>query len=118
MITRNTTSKLIKTIIFLIIIVVIFGYIYFAFRDYISGPSLIISEPENGSIVHDPVVNIRGQALRIKEINLNNRPLLIDEEGNFTENLLLFPGYNIAVLTAIDKFGRTIEYKLELVYEN
>ncbi len=118
MITRDTTKKIIKISVFLTITLIIVGYIYFAFRDYISGPAITVSEPINGSTVFSPVTTIKGQALRIKDLSLNNRPLLIDEQGNFIEELLLFPGYNVALLTASDKFGRTIEYKLELVYED
>lgn len=118
MITRQATKKIITLGVFLIITLSIFGYIYFAFRDYISGPELLIKSPENGATLFAPSTIIKGQGLRIKDISLNGRPLLIDEEGNFEESLLLFPGYNVALLSAVDRFGRTIEYKLELVYEN
>jgi hypothetical protein len=118
MITRDTTKKILKIFAFLIVSIGIVGYIFFAFRDYISGPEIIVLEPINGSVSHNQIITVKGQGLRIKDISLNNRPLLIDEEGHFKEDLLLFPGYNIALLTAIDRFGRTIEYKLELVYED
>lgn len=82
------------------------------------GPEIIIFEPRNGSTIATSTVLIRGQALRIQDISLNNRPILIDEQGNFSETLLLFPGYNVSLISAQDKFDRTIEYKLELVYQD
>ncbi|HEY9583490.1 MAG TPA: hypothetical protein VJI66_00820 [Candidatus Paceibacterota bacterium] len=95
----------------------IVGYAYFAFRGYIHGPEIIIYEPINGSIISTSTIVIKGQALRVQEIVLSGRPIFIDEKGNFTETLLLFPGYNVSLIKATDKFGRIIEYKLELVYK-
>lgn len=116
--TRYSIKKLIKIFFLITIVTIICGYIYFAFRDYIQGPSIVVTEPINGVTINKPTTRVKGQVQRVKDISLNGRPLLIDEEGNFDEDLLLFPGYNVALLTAIDKFGRTIEYKLELVYED
>src|SRR5574343_123706 len=113
---RYDTKRLLTLAIFLIISTLIFGYIYFAFRDYIRGPFLSITSPENGSTVATSTAIIRGKALRIKDISINGRPILIDREGNFAELVLLAPGYNPSLIKAIDKFNRTIEYKLELVY--
>lgn len=118
MINREGTKKIIKASILLIISFVIIGYSYFASRDYIKGPEIIIFEPQNGSALSTSTVIVKGQALRIQEITFNNRPILIDEQGNFTETLLLFPGYNISVIYAKDKFDRSTEYKIELVYED
>jgi hypothetical protein len=62
--------------------------------------------------------NILVPVKNIQNITLNNKPLLIDKDGNFTETLLLFPGYNVSVISANDKFKRTTEYKMELVYQD
>ena|SRR3989344_3939176 len=110
-------QKTIKTSLFILVIGIIIGYTYFAFRGYIHGPEIIIYEPINGSTISTSTVVIRGQALRIQDIVLNGRPIFIDEKGNFDETLLLFPGYNVSLIKATDKFGRIIEHKLELVYK-
>lgn len=118
MINREGTKKIVRTAVIVILACIVLGYTYFASRDYILGPKIIISEPINGTTISTSTVIIKGQALRIQDIILNNRPILIDEKGNFSETLLLFPGYNVAVISAHDKFNRTIEYKLELVYQD
>lgn len=118
MINRGGTKKIVRAAVIVIIASIVFGYAYFASRDYILGPQIIISEPMNGATVATSTVIIKGRALRIQDIVLNNRPILIDEKGNFTETLLLFPGYNVSLISAHDKFNRTIEYKLELVYQD
>lgn len=93
-------------------------YSLFSFRDYIEGPEIIINEPVNGTTFSTSTVTIKGRVLRIQDVTLNNKPILIDTDGNFSEVLMLLPGYNVSVISAKDKFKRTIEYKLEFVYQD
>lgn len=115
---RDGIKKLLKIGFFVLIILIVIGYSFFSFRDYISGPKIIISYPENGSTLSTSTVIITGQALHIRDITINNRPIIIDKLGNFVYTLTLFPGYNVSLISAKDKFNRITEYKLELVYKN
>ncbi len=117
MINRDGIKRIIQITFIILLICIVAVYSYISFRDYISGPKIIVTEPVNGSTISTSTVKIQGQILHVQEISLNNRPLLIDKQGNFTETLLLFPGYNVSLFSAKDKFGRTTEYKLELVYK-
>lgn len=118
MITRDGTKKILRSIIVLVIVGVISGYTYFSSKNYIEGPKISVFSPQNGTTIYEPSVEIVGQALRIQDITINGRPILIDEQGNFKETLLLLPGYNVSMINAVDKFGRNTEYKMELVYED
>lgn len=115
---RDGIKKILKIIVSITVVAIIVGYSYFAFSDYINGPDIIITYPENGSTITTSTVVLRGQALRIQDITINNRPILVDEQGNFKESVLLFHGYNAILIYAKDKFGRTTEYKMELVYQD
>ncbi len=116
MINRESTKKLIRITIISVISVVIVGYAVFESYDFVLGPSITVLEPQNGISIATSSVVVIGKASRIKNLYINNRPVLIDTEGNFMENILLAPGYNITLLSAQDSFKRTIEYNLELVY--
>jgi hypothetical protein len=118
MINRDGIQKILKISIFTIVILAVLIYIYHTFSSYIKGPQIIIKYPENGSMVSTSTISIQGQVLHIKDVYINNRPIRIDTDGNFTEDLLLFPGYNVSVISAKDKFNRITEYKLELVYQD
>lgn len=118
MINRDGTQKILKVALFAIIVVIVIIYSFFSFRDYIEGPKIIINEPLNGSTFSTSTVTIKGQVLRIQDVTLNNKPILIDTAGNFSEVLMLLPGYNVSLISAKDKFNRTIEYKLEFVYQD
>lgn len=117
MINREGTKKIIKILIIATVILLIVGYALFESKSLVKGPSIIIFEPSNGTSVSSSSIMVKGQALRIKEITMNGRPISVDKQGFFNEYLILAPGYNVSILYAKDKFNRTIEYKLELVYQ-
>lgn len=117
MLTRYGTKKIIRTSFLTLIICIILGYALFATHDVILGPSIVVNEPANGSNFTSPSTTIKGVVYRIKEITLNGRPITIDDKGNFSEVVLLAPGYNIFTITVRDKFGRSKDYRLEYTYE-
>ncbi len=114
---RNNVKKILRTSIILLTTLVVTGYALFAFHDFILGPSIYIIEPANASTFTSPIITVIGIAKRIQEISFNGRSITMDEEGNFKETALLAPGYNIFLLTASDKFGRSKEYRLEFIYK-
>ncbi len=116
MVNRENTKNIIRIGIFILGFAIIFGYALFESYDFLKGPNITITEPQNGSSVSTSSIMIVGKVERIKDLYINNKPVLIDREGNFKEIILLAPGYNISLLSAQDRFKRTIEYKLELVY--
>lgn len=118
MINRDGTKKILEISLFLFAIGVVVVYTLFSFNDYLNGPQIIISSPVNGSTSSSSAMVIVGQALHIRDITLNNKPINIDTKGNFRETISLLPGYNVSMISATDKFKRTIEYKLELVYQD
>lgn len=112
---RRDVRSLVKFFTVAFIIMAIIGYSFFQSRNLIRGPSLDLMTPKNGSTVTDPLVEIKGVAKNISFISLNNRQIFVDENGNFHEELLLSPGYNLWKIEAKDKFGRIVSKRLELV---
>jgi hypothetical protein len=117
MITRYGIHRLLKITAYLVVILIVLGYAFFASHDFITGPTIEVFEPKNGTSFTDSSIHIKGNVQRIQEITLNGRPITIDDKGNFNEAALLSPGYNIFELQAHDKFGRSKDVRLELVYE-
>ena len=54
--------------------------------------------------------------LEVADIVFFKNYIYTDENGNFSETLLLQDGYNIIQFTAKDKFNREVMETLELVY--
>lgn len=110
-----------------LIIVVIFGvlllaglvfYGYRQSKDLMRGPEIQVYEPINGTEVEDPMVEIKGMASRVAFINLNGRQIFVNESGEFSEKLLLAPGYNIIKLSGKDKFGKTTNKLIEVIFNS
>ncbi len=115
-------NKGIKTILNIFIIAiattVILGYAYFRTQDYLQGPEITVDYPQNGAtITEDPFILISGTTKRVSDISINGRKIFIDKEGNFNESLLLYPGYNILTVEASDKFKKTTQKRLEIIYQ-
>lgn len=100
----------------IILAVIVIGYAIFNFRIFIAGPQIVIQSPTNGAGLQENLVEIKGLAENINHIELNNKPIYINENDEFNEELLLQPGYNVVSLIAKDKFNRVVEQKLDLYY--
>ncbi len=85
--------------------------------NYATGPKITVTSPPNGAAVSESLISIDGQAKNTKIITLNDRPIVVDEKGNFSEKILLSYGYNVLELKAEDKFGKKTEQELQIVYK-
>lgn len=106
-----------RTIAIVLIALFIAGYAYFRSEDLIKGPKILIIAPATGAIVVSEDITVTGRAERIANLFMNDRQIFTDEQGNFSESLLLAYGYNIIEIKAKDKFGRATSRTLELVFK-
>lgn len=110
-------SSILKKILAIIIILTIAGYAYYRTKDFIIGPTITIYSPKNGESVNTSLIEVTGIVKNISYISINDRQIYTNEEGNFKEKLLLYPGYNIISIKVEDRFDRDIEKTLEIVYQ-
>ncbi len=66
---------------------------------------------------NSPLVQVRGRANHAVYISINGREIYIDKDGTFTEPIALLPGLSVVTINAQDKFGKTSEKKMELMYQ-
>jgi hypothetical protein len=112
---RTKTLRMIRIIVISLFAVIIIAYAIWRSLNYARGPVIDIFQPLNGSSVASSTVKIIGQALRVNSLTLNGSTVFIDQAGNFTETLIVFPGTNILTFDAHDQFGRETKKELELV---
>ncbi|MBI2038751.1 MAG: hypothetical protein HYT22_00490 [Candidatus Niyogibacteria bacterium] len=95
--------------LFLCLLFIVFGaYFSFRFRSFVVGPRLTITEPEEGAFLASPRVTVRGTGQDAARLELDGRPIYVNEKGEFEETLLLAPGLNIIELKADGRFGRVL----------
>ena len=106
-------SRFVKiTLIFFFLFLV--GYGYYEAQAMLFGPR--ISVPSDSIVVHDAFTLIRGRATNISELRLNGATVSVTEDGVFEEPYLLMKGENRVVLDATDKYGRTTQKSIEIIY--
>ncbi len=111
---RNAIS-IVRTSSLVLLIIVLIGYSIFQAQKLIRGPIVDIYTPQNGATYSQTLIEVTGRAQNIAYLNLNDRPIFTDKNGNFSEKLLLSPGYNIIKLDARDKFKNYTEKRLEII---
>jgi len=111
----NNPRVFLKMLVLIIVVSVIGSYAYDRTREFVAGPSIVISSPLDGAVLDSPYVKITGEAQNISHIVLNGRQIFTNEAGVFDEPLLLYPGYNIISVQAKDRFDRTVEKRTRLM---
>lgn len=113
---RNIRSY-IRLLVWVGVVIGVIGYATYQARALASGPVLIVESPLNGTLLTQSLTIVQGYTKNVSAISLNDRPIFINEEGRFSEHLLLAPGYNVIQIAAQDKFNREIIEQLEIVYQ-
>lgn len=114
---RHATKKILKIILTTVFLLFVFSYTGYEIQKIVFGPKIRINSPISGLSVSNSFTEVDGNAKNIKNISLNDRKIFIDEEGNFTEPVLLSYGYNTIKISASDKFGRNTEKIIEVIYK-
>ena len=73
----------------------------------LSGPHITLSSPSDDQSFPGGRVLVAGVARNTENLTLDGSPLLIDEKGHFSTELVLPVGGAILSLTATDRFGKT-----------
>ena len=104
----------ITRIVLVLFFLCIIGYAYYEARGVLYGPNIQVTS--GVTQVSDPFIAIQGKAERIADLSMNGRPISVTEDGAFDEPYLLAPGLNRIMLDATDRYGRTTQQIVEVVY--
>jgi len=115
--TTHITKRIVRTGGLVLIVAILAGYAYFESRAFLGGPQITVVTPENGATVEDDLIMITGTAQHISHITMNGRQIFVDTAGKFAEQYILSYGYNVITVAVEDRYGRTHEEHLELIYK-
>ncbi len=99
-------KKFVRISLIAILFLGILGYAYYRSKDAIFGITITASVAD-GATLDKPLLTITGNAVHASKFTIDDRELLLDKDGNYTDTLLLQEGYTILELEASDRFGRT-----------
>ena len=98
--------------VFLFAIIGIFTYMKMNFL--VRGVDISATVDKNSK---SPVVSIRGSAENAIYLSLNGREIYIDKDGKFDEQVALLPGLSVMTLSAQDKFGKSSDKNIDIMYQ-
>lgn len=104
----------ITKIALLIFFLAVLGYAYFEARGFLSGPAIRV--PDGVVESSERFITVKGTAERIAELKMNGKAIAVTEEGAFEEPYLLMPGLNRIILDARDKYGRSEQQVVQIMY--
>lgn len=99
----------------IVLFILLTSYSLYQARAFLIGPQIWIESPQDGKTVSDYLVVIRGRSRNIAWISLNDRQIFTDEEGKWSEKLIVSQGLSIMTVKARDRSGREIEESVRIV---
>ena len=103
-----------RHLFFFILFLLFIGYALFQARTLIAGPVVSIENPKDGQTINASIMVIVGTARNAAWLTLNDRQIFTDEEGNWSEKLILSKGVSIMTIRARDRFGRETEESIRV----
>ncbi len=113
--TRTSLIRSIKIIASAFAALLIIAFAVWRSLDYARGPKVTISLPTNGAEITAKYVTVKGRVERANDLLINGKEINVDEHGNFSDNIVVFPGINVITVTAKDQFGRSVKDQLTLI---
>lgn len=103
------TPKIIIVSSIAIFVVGCFFYLYREVNSFVSSPRLFILNPVDGATINDKAVRVEGKAEKDSILFINDQPVLVNEKGEFAEEIGLKGGLNKITVKAKNRFDRESE---------
>ncbi len=98
--------RFLKYLVILILLFIILYYLGWSINKITSPPPLQISSPAENLITSERQIEIIGSTQKEVNVTINNKPILIDKEGNFKVQLDLQNNLNIIKISAKKKYSK------------
>jgi len=97
-----------------------FFYLYKQVNDFVSNPRLVIITPVEGVNIDGRTVRVSGLAEKNSKLFVNDQPILVNEKGEFSEDVGLREGLNVIKVVARNKFEKETNQTVSVnaVYQN
>lgn len=103
------TPKVLLGIVIVFFIGLGFFYLYRELSIFISNPRLVITDPEENFITEEKIIKVEGITEKDAKLFINDQPTVVNEEGRFSESLVIQPGLNKIAIKAINRFEKESE---------
>jgi cytoskeletal protein RodZ len=93
--------------VLLVIFAIVFlgGFLLFQYRAAFLDPSLRVTSPEENTVTGTEIT-VTGEADPTVTLTINNTPVTVTQQGEFSKKVTAFPGNTTIVIKAVNSFGR------------
>jgi len=95
-----------KSAVIFLIILGILVFLLWKVEEIFKPPYLKITQPMDGSITYDRQLKVLGQSQKEAEIVINNKPIFVDNNGNFETTIDLQNGLNLIKIIAKKRYSK------------
>lgn len=100
------TPKIISIVAGVVLVFGGFFYLYKEIGAFTNMPKLVILNPEQNSVEDGNSVTVEGVTDKDAKLFINNQPILVSDEGTFSEKLALQFGTNTITIKAVNRFDK------------
>lgn len=100
-----TPRSLVMVMIFLLVGGAFF-YLYREFQSFAGEPRLVILSPTAGAVVETSEITVTGKTDKDARVSINNQPVFVGSDGEFSDKLILQPGMNTVTVVTINSFNK------------
>lgn len=98
-----------RSLVLVMIFFLVFGaffYLYREFQAFAGVPRLIIISPQNGITVETSEIVVTGKTDKGARVSINNQPVFVSGEGEFSDKLILQSGLNTVTVVSVNRFDK------------
>lgn len=95
-----------------------FFYLYKELGNFVNTPRLVIIKPVSGSVVESKTIYVSGVSEKDSEVFINDQPTMVNDKGEFNENVGLQDGLNTISVKAKNKFGKEAVQNITLQFNS
>ncbi len=94
-----------------LVLLLVFSYLGYQYKKFVSPPSLEITEPKEGEVVRSRNVWVLGKTDQDVVLKVNNQPVLVEDEGQFKTEIQIYEGTTEIVVKAVSRSGKETTLK-------
>lgn len=101
----------------LLLTLLVLGYLGYEYFKFIRPPELEIYKPKNNEIILESTVKIIGKTTTDVILSVNNQPIIVDQEGNFTSEIQIDKNTTNLIFKAVSRSGKITEVNKNIKVE-
>lgn len=111
------SSRTLLSIAVGLVVLLLFGYIWYQVRLFAAPPNLSITSPVQDSVVSYGLVTVMGKTSPAATLFINLEAVPLDEQGAFRQDVRLTPGVNTIEVKAVNRLDKETVETLHVLYQ-